>query len=266
MRTILEVNLKDPHLDTFQYQRLLNEAFRDAGAVDDTARMLTLEAFTAEPAVDEWIQAEGSAILIIGGQNASVVTNTTLNWLSYAPVLWSTKLASEGGVFARYYCQITPTLPFARQPSIRLIMASWVYQILELLPACPPIDLNAVALAFAVETWRRDEDAAMDAAGGVLLSLLAELDETAQVVLLLDRADRCCLWPEQDSDDSSAAILMQGLVALLEKAPCRLKILATVGSLAAEKTLSKKVRKRQATQGRRVTERLNWNQDARLGS
>lgn len=267
MRAILEVDLKDPHLDTLRYRGTLDEAFRDVVSVNDAPCVLTLEAFTAEPAAHEWIKAERSVILVIGGQNASMVTNTTLNWLSYVPVLLSTKMASDGGVFAHYYCQTTPTLHSARQPGIRLILASWVYQITESLPGCPQIDFNAVSRAFAADTWRIDEDAAMEAAGSVLLGLLAEMDETAQVVLLVDRVDRCCLSPGQDSHHSDAAFLIQGLEALLEKSPCRLKILATVGSLSGEKTLTRAARKRRSMgQGRGVIDRLNWNQEALLVS
>lgn len=259
IRSLVRITDQRAHMDTAQYQKLLERSFSDLVQLSETPCMMTWERFKSDAAVSEWLNSESSCVLLISGRNSPEVNHTTLNWLSYAAILLAQATTSDHGAkytaSAHYYCQ-TRSIPHpSYQPQFRNVLASWIYQIAERVPKNLGNRLGGIEGLFSNEVWSSDIDEALTAVLEEFVKLLSDLEEECDVNLVIDRIDQCRL----DNEDPDANNIVDWLIKLGNKSPRRMRILV-ISHPIDDKRCTNRPKTMTAIKQGTYKERVGWNQ------
>lgn len=260
-----------PHLDIVRYRTLLDNDFLQNTLGHSEPTRLTYDKLEDEEMFQHWALTNDPCLLHLSGQNWSGNnSNSTLLWLSPAAILVTEKYLSSGIILVYYLCQVNYHVRKQERSYIHSLTSNIVFQLVshrpELLRSGELSRSITASLDEALDQTG-EEDVALDNMRDCVLHILDNFKDDDQVVLILDRPDKCYCGGEELTAIDTLKCLLQ--IALVARCHVRILIVARSSWLSAKQTkkledwLQKEKRLGSARgQGLRYLHRHDWNQES----
>ncbi|KAL8907851.1 MAG: hypothetical protein Q9207_001175 [Kuettlingeria erythrocarpa] len=258
LRIILDVEKSRPKTHVEGYKNRLQMTFPHNRINRRTAAPMTPELLQADESYQQWHGCEHSCLLVLSGRTFIGNGPTTLSWLSPAAVTVTEQLRDQQQLVAYYYCQVAPNMLDRECPPLQDVMASLVYQLVEIRPELIESGVQKLQATMTSEDWNsEDEGTALETMRDFLIGLLQSFSPAEVVTLVLDRMDRCRVGDSK----LSGWILLTQLLQVVKRAACIIKIL--VVNSTTSWNLGKDHRERlKRVGGDFYVDKLDWHQQS----
>ncbi|KAJ4361862.1 hypothetical protein N0V83_010803 [Neocucurbitaria cava] len=244
------------------YKAMLDSAiFQQRSRGGQYATFLTGNKLKEEAIFSQWLNDVHAGILFLSGKNAAWVNQTTLNWLSQAPVLLVEQFKEEENNFAYVFCQTQSILGKAQKPLIKSVFAHLALQLFEQRPK-DHIDSDIEQIV-SDDSWNGDNEYDALQAGTTLVEQALRTfscDET--VYLVIDRIDQCQWTHITEMMRLGVADVLNSLLRLVLTVTCKLKVLVVSASTSHNRDLRHSIaRRHEPASMERFLEKVDWDQE-----
>ena len=275
LRTVL--NLKDfdsRHRDIHKHRSLLENDFPQRTLGQGEPTRITQASLDREEMFQHWDHTTDPCLLHLSGQNwTGSDSSSTLLWLSPAAILVLDRLAMSKAFFAYYFCQVSYHVRKDERTYVQNMMCSLIHQLVSHRPELLRSGELSKSLRHTLDASlaQTDEDDAvlevLDKMKDCLLKVLEKFQPEDQIVLVLDRLDKCWCGEEE----ITAPEILRCLLSIAIHARCQVRILIVTRSPWLHEKQVKRLEtwlgKEQKQQSRRQEAlcylyRNRWNQES----